>query len=177
MIYHAQPPDKIWSIGGNERQLLFEVTQYAQGEKDSGGWPTLIERDFVTGCCFLASRQTFEQIGLFDDNFSMYYEDLDFSRRVRSAGLRILVIPKAKAWHNVASSSGGRDTPNERYWMARSSVLFFRKHGRNWRMPLILFWRLGSAIRTSWRLYRSGNSAAIAAYWRGLKDGFIPPTP
>jgi hypothetical protein len=74
-------------------------------------------------------------------------------------------------WHKVSLSSGGSNSPNERYWMARSSVLFFRKHARGWRVPIILFWRSGSALRTSLRLLREGRRQALAAYWRGLRDG------
>jgi GT2 family glycosyltransferase len=143
---------------------------------DRGGWDEIIEQDFVTGCCFLAPRSTFETIGLFDEQFTMYYEDFDFSFRVRESGEKILVIPEAKAWHNVSTSSGGRDTPNERYWMARSSIVFFRKHTRGSQRVLITIWRLGSAIRTTLRLLLSGRIPSISAYWRGLWDGLRQPS-
>ncbi len=175
-IYFAGEPETIWSIGGRFRPLIWEVTQDAYRERDAGQLPPRLEQDFITGCCFLAPRATLEQTGLFDERFRVYYEDFDFSQRVRFAGKKIVVSTAAKAWHNVASSSGGRDSPNERYWMARSSVTFYRKHLRGLSWLPVVFWRLGSALRTSLRLTRSGKTAARQAYWRGLWDGWaLPP--
>ena len=74
-------------------------------------------------------------------------------------------------WHQVASSSGGSDTPNERYWMARSSVHYFSKHANSTQAPYILIWRTGSALRTSFRLVRKLRWQSIKAYWRGIIDG------
>lgn len=175
LIYWADPPDRIWSVGGRLRPLVMEVSHEWEGQPDPRRWPEILERDFVTGCCLLVPRRTFERVGLLDEQFHMYYDDFDFSCRVRAAGLRILVIPAARAWHNVAASSGGRDTPNERYWMARSSVVFFRKHIHGWRWPVVIAWRLGSAVRTTMRLLVRRQLAAISAYWRGIGDGLRAP--
>lgn len=171
LIYYADDPGRVWSSGGDARPLVLEVTAGERDRLDPQNWPAVLDRDFVTGCCFLASRRTFEQVGLFDERFAMYYEDSDLSRRVRARGLRVLVIPTARAWHKVASSSGGQDTPDERYWMARSSVAFFRKHARGWQWVPIALYRLGSALKTSVRLLRQGKSDSLRAYWRGLWDG------
>jgi GT2 family glycosyltransferase len=171
MVYYASHPEKIWSIGGRSNLLNLETVGDARGQIDLGNWPDTLEKDFVTGCAMLIPRHTFERVGLFDERFHMYYEDADFCRNIRDAGLRILVVPKAKAWHRVSLSSGGGETPNERYWMARSSILFFAKHARGIQWPAIFFWRLGSSIRTSLRLLRKRRWQSLAAYWRGLIDG------
>ncbi len=171
VIYYASHPQMIWSSGGNTHAWNLEKSGDQRGQLDPGNWPEQIERDFVTGCTLLFPRQTLEAVGPFDEHFQMYYEDSDLCRRVRQAGLRILVIPAAKAWHKVALSSGGSDTPNERYWMAKSSLLFFRKHARPIQFPFIFFWRLGSAVKTTLRLAGQGKWASVRAYWQGLKDG------
>jgi GT2 family glycosyltransferase len=171
MVYYASHPEKIWSIGGRSNLLNLETVGDARGQIDLGNWPQSLERDFVTGCAMLIPRHTFERVGLFDERFHMYYEDADFCRNIRDAGLRILVIPKAKAWHKVSLSSGGSESPNERYWMARSSILFFAKHARGIQWLAVFFWRLGSSIRTSLRLLRKRRWQSLAAYWRGLIDG------
>ena len=169
LIYYADEPERIWSAGGQVRRLLLEKYDDRQGQVDWGGWTGPLERDFVTGCGVMLSRRLLERVGLFDERFFMYYEDSDLCLRARRAGFRILVVPQARMWHKVARSSGGRDSANERYWMARSSVLFFRKHARGGQWAAILPWRLGSALRTTWRL---GRREACAAYWHGLRDGW-----
>ncbi len=135
--------------------------------KDEGQWTAILERDFVPACGLLLTRDILQRTGGFDERFFMYYEDLDFCQRIREMGQKIGVLPAAKMWHKVSLSSGGSDSPNERYWMARSSVLYFRKHAKLWQWPLILFWRTGSALRTTWRLGSTGRGEALRAYWRG----------
>ncbi len=171
VIYHALPNRVIWSLGGRTHPLTLEKSNSWVGQPDPGTLPPVIEQDFLTGCILLLPRATLETVGLFDEGFWLYYEDMDFSRRVRLAGLRMLTVTKAHAWHKVASSSGGSDSPSERYWMARSSIRFFRKHGGGWRMLFILPYRLGSALKTSLRLVTHGRVQALRAYWRGLRDG------
>ncbi len=171
LIYYAAPPDRIWSAGGDTHPLTLEKSSPYRNKTDPGGWPETIARDFIPGTAILVPGRVFEEIGIFDEQFRMYYDDADFCERIRRAGLSILVIPQAKAWHQVSASSGGSDSPNERYWMARSSVSFFRKFAAPWQWIAIIPYRLGSAFRTSFRLLRRGAYPAIAAYWRGLYDG------
>jgi len=170
-IYYFDQPDRIWSIGGKIRPWTLEVTHEGRNMIDKGEWPPVLEQDFVTGCSMLFSRKVLEEVGLFDETFRHYYEDMDLCRRIRQAGYRILVVPQAKVWHKVAASSGGTDTPDERYWMARSSVRYFRKHAKSGRLLVIIPYRFGSAIRTSLRLTGKNRPAAVRAYWQGLMDG------
>lgn len=171
IIYYADAPQRVWSLGGMLNPWLLETRENRRGEEDRGQWPERLDLDFVPACGLLAPRAIFETVGLFDERFFMYYEDLDYCLRVRRAGWRIQALTTAKMWHKVSLSSGGSDSPNERYWMARSSALYFRKHARLWQWPLIGFWRTGSALRTTMRLAQGRKWAALRAYWRGLGHG------
>jgi len=172
MIYYAAAPDTIWSAGGLRSRWTLEQLHDLRGRHDVGGWPKAQARDFVPGCAMLLSRTVLETVGLFDERFFMYYEDSDLCLRVRRADYRILLAPAAQMWHKVAISSGGTDSPAERYAMARSSVLFFRKHVHGWQWMIVGPFRLGSAIKTTVRLLWLRRLTATAAYWRGLFDGW-----
>lgn len=167
-IYYADAPTRLWWLGGTLRPMLLEIRRYA-APPDRVAAPFAV--DFVTGCGMLISRRCLETVGLFDERFFMYYEDHDYCLRVRRAGLRILVEPRAVMYHKVAQSSGGSDSPNERYQMGRSSLQLFRKHARPWQWLAIGPYRTGSALRTLGRLLRRGQYAAAQAYLRGLRDG------
>lgn len=172
LIYYANTPDIIWSAGGQRSRWTLEQLNDLRGRRDTGDWPERLERDFVPGCAMLIPRAVLETVGLFDERFFMYYEDNDLCLRIRHANYRILLVPRAHMWHKVAASSGGSDSPAERYAMARSSVIFFRKHVRGWRWSVVGLFRLGSAVKTTARLLWRGRSAAALAYWRGLRDGW-----
>jgi GT2 family glycosyltransferase len=172
LIYYAEEQTCIWSAGGRVHPWTLEKHGDHRGQIDTGQWTEPVARDFVTGCGMLLTRQLLEQVGLFDESFFMYYEDSDLCLRAKKAGFGISLVPAAKMWHKVARSSGGSDSADERYWMARSSVLFFCKHARGAQWLAILPWRIGSAVRTTLRLWRVGRTEACAAYWRGLRDGW-----
>jgi GT2 family glycosyltransferase len=170
-IYYTDDPQRIWSMSGNINRITLERTKDVRGEVDNGQFARVLERHFAPGGASLMSRQAYEKIGGFDEGFFLYYEDADLSLRTRKAGLRVLVCSQAKMWHAISKSSGGSDSPRERYWMARSSVRYFAKHAAWWQIPVILFWRTGSAVRTTWRLWRSDRHRSLTAYWQGLWHG------
>lgn len=174
LIFYASKPEIIWSAGAVSNPLTLEVADnHANKTLISLMDVPFLERDFVTGCGMLLTRKALLKVGLFDEQFHLYYEDMDFCRRFRKAGWRLRVVPRARMWHKVSKSSGGSGSLNERYWMARSSIRFFHKHALWWQIPAIIFWRSGSALLNTWRLARSKRWTSVKAYWNGLKDGFV----
>jgi GT2 family glycosyltransferase len=170
-IYYHKQPQVIWSVGAGLNRWTLEKKGEVRGCVDDGRWEKVVEREHVTACAVLLPRRLIEKIGLLDERFFYYYDDADLSLRVREAGYTTLLVPQAKLWHKVARASGGPDTTYERYWMGRSSVLFFRKHVHGWRWLIVAPYRFGSAIKTTLRLAVQRKFAALASYWRGLRDG------
>ncbi len=168
LIFYADERMKIWSAGSERNQWTLELSDN-HGRNKHFEHPT--DREFLSGCGLLLKAEVIKAVGLFDEGFFLYYEDSDYSLRLRRAGFRLLVVPQAHLWHKVSRSSQGSNSPNERYWMARSSIRFFRKHGRGLQWLAIIPWRIGSAIKVSLRLIWHGNFPAVRAYWCGLKDG------
>lgn len=166
IIYYAQDRSRVWSAGSTYRALTRDAHHYT--------WPASSSPyrvDYATACGLLIKRACLERIGLFDEQFFMYYEDLDFCWRLRAAGYHLIVDPRAQMWHMVAATIGGRDSPNERYHMARASVQFYRKYVHGWRWSVVGPYRLLSALKTTWRLWRTGQTGSIRPYWRGLHAG------
>lgn len=86
---------------------------------------TLLSVDHVAGAAMLISRSILESIGPFDERYFLYYEDLDFCLRAKSAGYTIRINPQVVADHKT--SSGTSATARTLYqW--RSHLLFVAKH-------------------------------------------------
>lgn len=84
----------------------------------------------LSGCCFLMRRSLIDEIGLFDEQFPLYYEDTDLSLRIQQAGYQIMQVHDAQLVH-LYNRSG--QTDNElalaRYYISRR--LYYRKwYGR-----------------------------------------------
>lgn len=63
-----------------------------------------VEVEAVLGGAMLISRGVIEKIGLFDERYFMYFEDLDYCRRAKKAGFRVYYLPSAKVIHEHGAS-------------------------------------------------------------------------
>ena len=83
--------------------------------------------DWVSGACLMARRKTLDEVGLLDEGFFMYSEDVDWCYRMKQAGWRIVYFPQAEVRHHI-----GRSTRKVPYRMTyerhRSMWRFYRKH-------------------------------------------------
>lgn len=170
-IFYAADPHRIWTVGAN-LNLFLDLKDGGQGQIDSGQWASARDIDFAPFCTILLRRVVVDEVGLLDEEFFLYYEDMDYCRRTLAAGWRIRLQPAAHVLHDVSASSGGRDSPMERYWMAQSSGRYFRKHGRGPRLLLIIPFRLASALKMTAKLLAAGKHEALRAYWSGLWIGW-----
>ncbi|MBI3909606.1 MAG: glycosyltransferase family 2 protein [Armatimonadetes bacterium] len=87
----------------------------------------VVEVDGVLGACVLVRRAVWEQVGLLDERFFMYYEEIDWYRRMRAAGWQVFYVPEVVVVHHGGKSSGQRGLENSRIYF-RSRYLYFRKH-------------------------------------------------
>jgi GT2 family glycosyltransferase len=126
--------------------------------------------DFAVGCVLLVRRRVFERVGLFDERYFMYYEDLDFSTRVRAAGFGLAVVPTARAWHHVGSSLL-YDSPRRTYLITRYRAVWCRAQTPS--VSAVAWW-LSLAYRTGGYLLHAGrkrNGDLARAVLTGLRDG------
>ena len=76
-----------------------------RNEKDSGQYDRIESVFAATGGASLYRCEMLEQIGLFDEDFFAYYEDVDLSFRAQLAGWKVVYTPKAIAHHKIGASS------------------------------------------------------------------------
>ncbi len=81
--------------------------------------------DWVSGACLVARRSALEQVGGLDEDFFLYFEDVDLGRRLRQRGWRIAFVPSATAVHHSRPSYADRKR-RERY--QRSLLRYYGKH-------------------------------------------------
>jgi hypothetical protein len=77
-----------------------------RGEKDTGQYDTTEEVFGASGGASLYRIDMLKEIGLFDEFFFAYYEDVDLSFRAQSASWKVVYTPKAIAHHKIGASSG-----------------------------------------------------------------------
>ncbi len=79
--------EDIWSDGGYFRKFPPGIVHKDNRKTIDFSQPRLV--DYVPTCGLLIHKRAFQQVGLFDPGYFFFFEDWDFSERVRSAGLTI----------------------------------------------------------------------------------------
>ncbi len=93
------------------------------------------QADWVPGAFFIIPRRVLEQVGYFDEQFFLYYEEVDLCKRIKSAGYKIWYWPDVVVVHLGGESSKTLTQLNfstvgkhVSLWQMRSALLFYRKH-------------------------------------------------
>ena len=168
-IYYYDLPDVIWSAGGAIDWRQGRTWMVGLDERDSGQFG-LVPRgvDFVTGCALLMKRAVLEQVGLLDERFFMYYEEIEWCVRARRSGFKSVHVPSARIWHKI-SPVVQADSPLVHYYMTRNRLLFLKATGADWRVwGHVLFAEylrrlISWSVKARWRHKRSHRKAMIQA--------------
>ena len=107
-IFYHHDPQKIWYAGGNVNIKLGYIYHQGIRRQDSPEYSYPKETDYVTGCCLFTSHDVIRQLNGFDESFNMYGEDVDLCLRAQKKGINCYYWPKAKLWHHVSASMGGK---------------------------------------------------------------------
>ena len=102
-----------------------------QGQHDQSG-PTF----FAHGAAMMVSRTVLERAGTLDDSFFLYYEELDWSARIRRAGFQIYYRAEALIYHRE-SMSVGKANAMKVYYHTRNRLWFMRRNVEGF--PLFVF--------------------------------------
>jgi len=113
------------------------------------------EVDWVTGACILVRREAIQQVGPLDDSYFMYSEELDWQKRIKTAGWKVVYLHSARVIHYLGQSSG-QVAALTHVRFGRSKVRYFRKHHG----------RIAGEVLRCWLLANYGYEWAIeAAKW------------
>lgn len=89
------------------------------------------EVDWVSGACLLVRRADAEAVGLIDERYFMYAEDVDFCAALRARGRKVLFTPDALVMHLRGQSVASMPQATEMAYR-RSQLAFYSKHHPGW---------------------------------------------
>jgi GT2 family glycosyltransferase len=129
------------------------------------------ERIWLFGAALLMRRAMVEAVGLYDERFFAYWEDVDYSLRCVQTGYRNIVVPAAEVRHAAGTLKIDPSSKPVRYYyyMTRNELLFSRKHFGWWAGRRPLWWAMRRLLRRAKRL--KGDPAITDAIFYGLFDG------
>ncbi len=139
------------------------------------------EADWLVGACLMTRRAVLAQVGGLDEAYFMYSEELDWCRRIKDAGWRIVYLPAAQIIHYVGKSSEQAVVARHINFQ-RAKLRYFRKyHGRFPAAVLRLFlwltylWQLiVESMKGLLGHKRPLRQQRVRAYWAVLRSGLRP---
>jgi len=137
--------------------------------------------DWLMGACLMVRGQVVEEVGGLDEAYFMYSEELDWCRRIKAGGWRVVYLPAARVLHHVGKSSEQAVTARHVNFQ-RAKLRYFRKyHGRPAAAVLRVFlmanyaWQLGLEVAKGVAGHqRQLRWQRVRAYWQVLRSGLRP---
>jgi GT2 family glycosyltransferase len=122
-----------------------------------------VEPEWLSFACILIRRSVIDQVGLMDENYFMYFEDIDYSRQIRKAGWRILHDPAPKVVHIRGGTSSVKAAMKARRRVPR---YYYESRSR-------YFAKFYGGVAGLWMtniLWLIGRSVAVLREWLGNKE-------
>ena len=168
----------IWNAGGSFNSFFGLSKTRSKGMIYKPKLKIDTSTEWISGCCILVKIAVIHEVGLLDNRFFAYFEDVDWSIRMTNLGYKLGVVPKSIIYHHSSGSSKKNNTSNEgnlspyaHYLNVRNHIYLIKKH-------TFFFNSIGSLIYqilkiTSYSIYfilrfRFGKFKMV---WRGVSDG------
>lgn len=155
--------EDVWADGGYFRK--FPPAILLKDNRKNVDFDHARKIEYAPTCGLLIHRRAFENIGLFDEGFFFFYEDWDYSERLRKVGLNIWAAPKALLWHKVSKAT---KKDMSFYWeqMGKSTARFLKRH----------YNKFGQFTQQYYLILRDfflkpGNFKYLKKYQKGVKEG------
>jgi hypothetical protein len=172
LILNYYNRNKVWSAGG----FLNKFFGYTYVIKSPEGIKKNI--DWITGCCFFLRTDVIKKIGLLDEKFFAYYEDVDWSIRIKNAGYDLAFVKSSVVYHHGSKSSKnesneGTLSPFVHYLNIRNHIFLLRKNKDVFNSVGVLFFQFFKIVSYSVYFIVRVRINKLNMVYKGLVDGLM----
>lgn len=133
LITAALTPGTLWYNGGTisrAKGLQAIHTGLTASLEAALGAPSR-EVGYASTCALLVPTEVFREVGLMDEDFFVYCDDVDFSLRVTRNGWKTMLCTNALLHHKIGASTGGVRSDFGLEWETFGKAMLIRKHSKN----------------------------------------------
>lgn len=127
---------------------------------------------WLSGSNLLLRSSALSKVGLFDERYYLYFEDVELCKRLTDAGFKCLLVPGSTIEHEGNASTQGGLSLWRSYYHSRNRLLFFMQYCSPSQRPIALLSIWGHFIKHCFTLPLRGKAgrARLKAEWLGLND-------
>lgn len=171
-IFFQDKPSLLW-FGGNAYINWRKMHQSAISDLYLKPLPlsaTAQDIDFASGCAMFCNMQALQEIGGFDEEYFLYWEDVDFSLKAREYGWRIRWVPNAHIYHKVSATTKKQGAAARQYYDVRNFLLLSRKYAPQWMRVYRPAWSVVMVIKQIIKIIIRRNVSVSTGILRGIRD-------
>jgi len=177
-VLSREDPSRLWLAWGEVTYRQSLVALRGAGEPDGPQFAQQRDVQWIAGCAMWLRREALEAIGLLDEAFFAYHEEVDWCTRARETGWRVVYCPAAVVTHTGRGAAGGTAAVRIRkYFAARNTILFARKHATPaQRLKLACFLAASLPLQLA-RHWPAGSTHEVWLKMRGIRDALAGRRP
>lgn len=118
----------LWYAGGKNDWANCNTVHIGVDEIDQGHYDTKKQTEFITGCFMCFKRQTYKQIGPWDESYFLYFEDADYCEQAKRKNIKLIYDPEIVIWHKNAQSTNGSGSPTHTRYQRKNQLIFGLKY-------------------------------------------------
>ena len=140
----------------------------------------LTKPQWTSFACVLIKHEVIQQVGLMDERYFMYYEDVEFCHRAGKAGWEIVNQPQARVIHLRGGSSSVKENTKQkkrlpRYYYESRTLCFYQTCGWLGLTLANIFWEAGRLLSKTRQVLGRPDKAAIECQWRDIWTNWLAP--
>lgn len=167
LLYYDRPNIIQAAAGGRYSFFMGLARHYGWLDPDDGRWDRPFRPHYVTGASMLVKRQCFEHVGLLDESFFMYGEEVDWQFRACKKGWETTYCPAAVVYHKEGATAGYK-SPYAEFYCTRANIWLCRRYAP-WSVPFAV---CSNFLRAARRLV-ARRPARAAAVLQGIAAGLF----
>ncbi len=142
------------------------------GEVDYGQHNMSCSTAYAHGACMMTTRKVLDHVGPMSEVFFLFYEELDWSHRVRKQGYTIWYEPAVAVFHKEGMSIH-KGTPLRNYYLSRGRLLFARRNCKGMERLLSLMYQSFTGYVKGTHAFIKGDRAMARSYYKAVRDGCL----
>ncbi|MBC8034623.1 MAG: glycosyltransferase family 2 protein [Chitinophagaceae bacterium] len=138
------------------------------GEEDRGQYDEIRETNYAHGGGMMVTKKAIEKAGLLYEPFFLYYEEIDWSEKIKKQGFKIYYQPASLIYHKESMTTG-KASPLKTFYLIRNRIWFMR---RNIPWPgflvFMLYFICFTIPKNSLTYILKGQTTHLRSFWKGV---------
>jgi GT2 family glycosyltransferase len=137
-------------------------------EKDEGQYNNIQSTSYGHGGAMMIPRKVIEEAGMMPEDFFLYYEEFDWSEKIKKKGYKIYYQPGSLIYHKESMTTG-KSSPLKTFYITRNRILFMRRNMSAPNFSIFMAYFVCFTIpKNTVTFFVKGQGQHLRSFWKGI---------